>query len=187
MTGMNPNRAQRLCQFFAKVAGTTLFAASAVASSVSAQTPPPAPLPVDDAFVASASVRDGQVLLKFDVLAGHYLFRDRFEFQRGGDTPLTIDSFKQDAGAAGKNKDDPSFGRVKVFDRPVSLIAAKDIPSAGKTQLTVIFQGCSEVAGVCYPPTKRTFTLARNSRDVAPNELAKPGLSSMFKKQVSGQ
>jgi thioredoxin:protein disulfide reductase len=187
MTGMNPIRAQRLCQYFSKVTGATLFAVSAFATSLSAQTPPPAPLPVDDAFIATATVRDGQVLLKFDVLSGHYLFRDRFEFQRGSDKPVTVDAFKQDAGAVGKTKDDPSFGRVKVFDRPVSLIAAKDIPSAGKTQLTVIFQGCSEVAGVCYPPTKRTFTLASNSRDVAPNELAKPGLSSMFKKQVSGQ
>jgi thioredoxin:protein disulfide reductase len=183
MTGMKRIRAVGWRGFCA----AWCWALISIAATASAQTPPPAPLPVDDAFVATASMHDGRVLLKFDVLAGHYLFRDRFEFQRGDEKPVLIDAFKQDASAAGRTKDDPSFGRVKVFDRPVTIVAANAQPGRGKTQLTVIYQGCSEVAGVCYPPTNRTFTLTHGAKDVAPNELAKPGLSSFFKKQVSSQ
>ncbi len=183
MTGMTRIRAFALRSFCA--AGCWALLSSA--ATASGPTPPPAPLPVDEAFVATASMHDGRVLLKFDVLAGHYLFRDRFEFQRGDEKPALIDAFKQDANAAGKTKDDPSFGRVKVFDRPVTIVAGHAKSGHGKTQLTVVYQGCSEVAGVCYPPTKRTFTLASGAKDVLPNELAKPGLSSLFKKQVSSQ
>jgi thiol:disulfide interchange protein len=51
--------------------------------------------------------------------------------------------------------------------------------------LKVSFQGCSEVAGVCYPPTQRTFSLTPSAMEVRPNEVASVSLKNQFRKQVS--
>jgi thiol:disulfide interchange protein len=157
--------------------------AATPATTPATPNPPPAPLPVDDAFMAAASFENGDIVVRFDVLPGHYLFRDRFEFQRDGEAVKLIDAFKQNASVVGKTKKDPTFGDVKVFEQSVSLNAGHT--ARAKTQLVVTFQGCSEVAGVCYPPTRRTFALTNGARGVSASEVEKPGLSKLFKKQVS--
>jgi thiol:disulfide interchange protein len=45
---------------------------------------PPAPLPVDEAFPVRVNLDAGKITAKFDVLPGHYLYRDRFEVQVNG-------------------------------------------------------------------------------------------------------
>ena len=86
----------------------------------------------------------------------------------------------------GKVKTDPNFGRVEVYEAPFSLTAATKL--TGETQLKLVFQGCSEVAGVCYPPTTRTFALVAGAKDVAAKEIAPVSpmsLKQQFKPQVS--
>ena len=148
---------------------------SAVAFAAPSQ--PPAPLPVDDAFAVLVNLDAGKITAKFDVMPGHYLFRDRFEVQVNG----------QPAGALalpkGKVKNDPTFGRVEVYEQPMALSAVTKL--AGSLTVKVMFQGCSEIAGVCYPPTQRTFALAPGAKDVRPNEVAPVSLGSQFRKQVS--
>jgi thiol:disulfide interchange protein len=164
----------------------SLFASSALlATTPGLPKAPPAPLPVDEAFGVLASLDKGNITLKFDVLPGHYLYRDRFEFQQNGDAVKPASAFVQEASAEGKIKKDPTFGDVKVLEKPVTLNAGHT--ARANTQLTIVYQGCSEIAGVCYPPTRRTFNLAQGKRDVAANEVEKPGLSKLFKKQISSQ
>jgi thiol:disulfide interchange protein len=153
------------------------------ASPIATAPLPPAPLPVDEAFAATASLTDGNISVRFDVLPGHYLFRDRFEFRRDDGGAQLIDAFAQLPAAAGKTKKDPSFGDVKVFEQPLTLNAGHT--ARAKTQLVVTFQGCSTIAGVCYPPVRRTFALTQGLRNASPNEVEKPGLSDRFKKRVS--
>jgi thiol:disulfide interchange protein len=166
---------------------TPVFAQAASSAAVSAvPAPPPAPLPVDTAFAMTASF-DGKVrgnlLLKIDVQPGHYLYRDRFEIQRDGEGAYSLDRFKQPADKAVTTKNDPHFGAVKVFDTPVTLVVGHTTRAASK--LVVVYQGCSEIAGVCYPPTRRSFDLAGVGVEVAAKEAEKPGLGSLFKKNVS--
>lgn len=145
---------------------------------------PPAPLPVDTAFPLLASFdKKGALTLKIDVLPGHYLYREKIEFSLDGGTSHGIDRFAQGKDAVGKLKNDPGFGLVKVFETPLTLVAGQS--SRAKTVLSVTYQGCSEVAGVCYPPTRRTFDLVAGATDVAAKESAKPGLGQLFKKNVS--
>jgi thiol:disulfide interchange protein len=162
-------------------------ASSAAKTAVSPlPTPPPAPLPVDVAFPAVVyldKASPGTVRLKIDVQPGHYLYRDRFEFARDGERAYALDKFKQPADAQAKVKDDPNFGKVKVFEVPVTLTIAQNVRGASK--ITVMYQGCSELAGVCYPPTKRTFDVKTAGVEVAANEAVKPSLGSLFKKNVS--
>ncbi len=184
----------RACAVVAAFATVTFFVAFSIAStaqtsssapkgpSVLSSALPPAPLPVDEAFAATASMDKGSIVVTFNVLPGHYLYRDRFEFQRDGEKQHTIASFKQTADAAGKKKIDPHFGEVLVFDQPVSLNAGHT--ARAKSTLVVTYQGCSEIAGVCYPPTRRTFALASGAQAVAANELAQSGLSKFLKKST---
>jgi thiol:disulfide interchange protein len=140
----------------------------------------PAPLPVDEAFAATASLSKGNIVMTFNVLPGHYLFRDRFEFQRDGGAVQAVDAFVQAASAAGKKKKDPSFGDVLVFDQPVSLNAGHG--ARAKSTLVVTYQGCSEIAGVCYPPTRRTFALTQGAQAVVANEITGSGVAKFLKK-----
>jgi thioredoxin:protein disulfide reductase len=153
--------------------------------SAVSSTQPPAPLPVDEAFAATASMNKGNLVVTFNVLPGHYLFRDRFEFQRDGETIRKVDSYKQSPDAAGKKKNDPSFGDVWVYEQPISLVAGHT--ARAKSTLVVTYQGCSEIAGVCYPPTRRTFALTNGAQAVAANEVSSSALSKIFKRSVGAQ
>lgn len=161
------------------VAGLSILSSAFALSSVLAATPyaPPAPLSVDAAFPVVAAFESGKFVVKFDVLPGHYLYKDRFEIQANGQPIEKI------ALPAGKIKVDPNFGRVAVYEQPMSLSAATALTE--NAELTLVFQGCSAVAGVCYPPTKRTFTLAAGAKDVRAKELAAVSLKNQFKPLVS--
>ncbi len=170
---------------FACAAPPLSSAASATPSANSPTAPVvPAPLPVDSAFPLLAAFAKGEATVKFQTLPGHYLYRDRMEFELDGKR-FDLDAFKPNTAAKGKIKNDPSFGAVAVFEQPVSLIAGRTASSSKSAQLVVTYQGCSEIAGVCYPPTRRTFLLAAGATDVPAKELAKSGLADRFKKQVS--
>jgi thiol:disulfide interchange protein DsbD len=148
------------------------FAAFAVESAA-----PPVPLAVDVAFATEAAFEPGKFVVKFDVLPGHYLYRDRFELQVNGEV---IKNMKL---PRGKIKIDPNFGQVVVYEQPMSLSAATKITA--DTELTVVFQGCSALAGVCYPPAKRTFVLPAGAKEVQARELVPINLKQQFMPRVS--
>ena len=161
------------------VAGLSAVTALVSLSSALAVTPsmPAAPLSVDAAFPVVAAFESGKFVVKFDVLPGHYLYKDRFEMQANGQAITKISLPR------GKIKVDPNFGRVEVYEQPMSLSAATALTD--NTELTLVFQGCSAVAGVCYPPTKRTFMLAAGAKDVRAKDLAAVSLKNQFKPLVS--
>jgi thiol:disulfide interchange protein len=157
------------------VALVTTLATLAATMSVAAESP--APLPVDAAFATEAALLPGKIVVKFDVVPGHYLYRDRFEVQANGQVISVIGLPK------GKLKVDPHFGRVEVYETPFVLSVATKLTH--DTELKLVFQGCSEVAGVCYPPTTRTFALVAGARDVRAKERVPVSLKQQFKPQVS--
>lgn len=114
--------------------------------------------------------------LKFDVVPGYYLYRDRILVEqlpspsspmatkktspkqnvKGKTTALNFALSKP----AGKPTDDPTFGKVDIYDANTTMLI--DLTKLGKTNqdvsLSVISQGCAAV-GVCFPPQKQTFNL----------------------------
>ncbi len=152
-------------------------ALAALAATVASAVQPPAPLSVDAAFATVAALEPGKIVVKFDVLPGHYLYRDRFEVQANGQVISAMVLPK------GKVKTDPTFGRVEVYELPFALSAATKI--VDHAELKLVFQGCSEVAGVCYPPTTRTFALAAGAKGVRAKEMTPVNLKQLFKPQVS--
>ncbi len=151
-------------------------AAAAVVGTTTAATLP-APLPVDEAFPITAALERGKYVLRIDVMPGHYLYRDRFELAAGGR------AFASLALPKGKMKQDPNFGRVEIYDQPLQLAVAA--PAAAAGELKLVYQGCSEEAGVCYPPTTRTFRPAADGKAVAPVETVATSFKQQFRKRVS--
>lgn len=143
------------------------------------------PLPVDEAFPMTASFVDGKLALQVGVTPGHYLYQDRFEFRVDGKDvgPKVAQKLTKLAKDKGKVKNDPTFGKTTVFEKPFSV---ELVPlTTTKTELELVFQGCSEVAGICYPPAKRVFALTAGAKNLPPKELQRTSLKNLFKPQVS--
>ena len=158
------------------------FAAPATVA-MPASAPLPAPLPVDEAFATTASLIDNAIALRIDVMPGHYLYANRFEVSLDG---ATANELQRNLKGGGKPKQDPQFGRVFVYEKPVLVRYTPKPPRQNpQPELKVTFQGCSEVAGICYPPTQRTFTLVPGVKDVHARELVPVSLKNQFKPQVS--
>ena len=143
------------------------------------------PLPVDEAFPVTASFVDGKLALQVGVTPGHYLYRDRFEFRVDGKdvAPAVLPKLTPVAQEKGKVKNDPTFGKTTVFEKPFSLELTP--VAVTKTELELVFQGCSELAGICYPPAKRVFALTSGAKNLPPKELQPASLTNLFKPQVS--
>ncbi len=107
-----------------------------------------------DAFPLNVSLSGPQqVTLDFGTKPGYYLYRDRFSFAVDG-VPV-----KPAGMPASESKNDPTFGVVQVYHRPVQLQLPLAHVIASGIVLSVTSQGCSDL-GVCYPPLTRTYRIA---------------------------
>ncbi|MFM0572630.1 protein-disulfide reductase DsbD [Paraburkholderia caledonica] len=111
-------------------------------------------LPVNEAFPLTVSV-DGpqQVRLDFGTKPGYYLYQDRFSFAVDG-VPV-----KPDQMPPAESKNDPTFGMVQVYHRPVQIRVPLPRAITVSTVLSVTSQGCADL-GVCYPPLTRSYRIA---------------------------
>ena len=109
------------------------------------------PLPVDKAFVVEAiAAGPNEVLVRFSMPKGYYLYRDKTSFNAGNAT-LAAPRWPP-----GKPHDDANFGKTTVYydqaDVPIEVTHA---PPAGQPlKLTTTLQGCLENF-LCYPPSQR--------------------------------
>ncbi|MDD3352401.1 protein-disulfide reductase DsbD [Zoogloea sp.] len=103
------------------------------------------PLPVDQAFKASASALDPQTVeIRFQVADGYYLYRHRFKFAAEGI------EFGAPTLPPGKPKKDDAFGEVEIYRKELvfTLPVARGQPPF---ELQLTSQGCADI-GICYPP-----------------------------------
>ena len=110
-------------------------------------------LPVEQAFVVSAELKDSRtVRVSWDIAEGYYLYRHQLRFHISeppgfmlGDPQLP----------AGRKKTDEYFGDIEAYyHRLEALIPITSVTkdSMGRTlMLEVRFQGCAD-RGLCYPP-----------------------------------
>ncbi|SOF01845.1 Thiol:disulfide interchange protein DsbD [Burkholderia sp. OK233] len=111
-------------------------------------------LPPDQAFPLKVTLSaPQQVVLDFDIHQGYYLYRDRFSFAADGV------QIKPDQMPPGEVKNDPTFGMVTVYHRPVQIPIPLPRPIAASVVLSVTSQGCADL-GVCYPPQTRSYRVA---------------------------
>ena len=117
------------------------------------------PLPAEQAFRFEAiATGPDQVLARFTMPTGYYLYRDKTSFHTAADSG---DSLGTPAFPAGTQHSDANFGATTVYfdqvDIPVPLSRTNN--AAHTLALTANFQGCKENS-VCYPMLERTLTVS---------------------------
>lgn len=111
------------------------------------------PLPADDVFKLNAIISDPNTLtLNFDVLANHYLYKDRFKIklQNGHVGPIRFPQAVVFTDSSGKT--------YEAYQNNFTLNLPLLFDKKGKTSLDIQYQGCS-AKGFCYPPQKQSFAL----------------------------
>jgi len=124
-------------------------------------------LPVEEAFVLTSTVVDGDTLLVRWVMPdGYYLYRHRFGFKTREGSPLLLG---EPVIPAGKAKEDEYFGAVEVYyheaEIRVPLLGTIDDQEVG-----IEYQGCAD-AGLCYPPETRWVLLAGDAANALSTEM----------------
>lgn len=119
---------------------------------------PGEPLPVDKAYVFEAiAISPGEVLVRFTMPKGYYLYRDKTSF-RASNATLGAPRWPE-----GKQHEDASFGKTTVyFDQVEVPVAVSGLAAGQALKLTSTFQGCLE-GSVCYPPTTRSLDVTMTS------------------------
>lgn len=124
-------------------------------------------LPVDQAFQVTSStkaVSKGTSLsINFDITPEHYVYKNQIKLTLPAGVTATPFEFSQSSLLI----DDPTFGKVPVFDQ-ANVVATTTLTStSGKTvnnaAVVIGWQGCA-YAGLCYPPEKikTTVNIAAN-------------------------
>lgn len=114
-------------------------------------------LDVDEAFKLSTETTASSFIANFQIAEGHYLYRDKVK--------ITVDDTDVQAGAlqlpAGDSKDDPIFNQILyVFHHDIKAVLPFRYMGNGDKDVVfkIQYQGCSEIAGICYPPQTKTIT-----------------------------
>jgi len=115
------------------------------------------PLPPDQAFKFSATVKDDNTIIGTWTLPdGYYLYHDKFNFS----TTSSDIQLGSPIIPPGKIKDDPLFGKVETHRKQVSLKLPVSRSGPGEVTIALIAgsQGCADL-GICYPPYRTTVNV----------------------------
>jgi len=115
----------------------------------------------DQAFMLTTLAENGQLVARWIIADGHYMYRDKISI-----TP--IDADRVSTGdiqlPAGELKHDEYFGDIYVLHHEAEArLPITGIKDGGKSaRFKVKYQGCSEIAGICYPPITKEISLDIN-------------------------
>jgi len=136
-------------------------------------------LSVDQAFQVSTSSKPAnngtRLAINFDITPEHYVYKDKIKLTLPAGVTAAPFTFSQKPVSI----DDPTFGRVPVFDQTNMVASTILTNSNGKSldnaAVTIGWQGCAK-AGLCYPPEKINTTV--NIAAVTPNSAANSASTS---------
>lgn len=149
------NRGCRLPVLCAGVVAAAALAVGGIERGRDRLRPQPEPLPVDQAFVFSASIERGHLVGRWRMPPGYYLYRHRLQVLPGEGVvlgPL--------ATPPGTRITDEAFGDTEVYYRALRVQAPIETRAAGAAvSARFVYQGCA-ADGLCYPPQTRTVTVS---------------------------
>ena len=119
----------------------------------------PAFLPVDDAFQFSAAKSDNQenVIVNWSIAEGYYLYQEKIsvKLNQVETSSFDVPTFS----ISPEDYNDPYFGLMKIFKKPVQAIfKASQPPLKEEDVIEIAYQGCTE--GFCYPPEVKEIKVA---------------------------
>lgn len=133
-----------------------LFLASLLAPAASAAITQDDLLPVDEAFVltATAPARE-RIEIRWKITDGYYLYRHRTGVE--ADAGFAAQPLQLPKGKAYR---DEFFGDVETYrGELVATLPGRPAPGTDSVSLKIKYQGCAD-AGICYPPQTRTLKVA---------------------------
>jgi len=126
-------------------------------------------LPPEEAFGVEAAADDGDIRLDFRVVEGYHLYRDKLAIQ-ADDGIETGEPQLPEAVVV----EDPVFGDTPVYKSDFTVRLPVEKSAGGETTVTVDYQGCSDIHGVCFPPESHSLTVDLPARESAAAESALP-------------
>ena len=119
----------------------------------------PAFLPVDEAFQFSAAKSENQenVIVNWSIAEGYYLYQEKISVKLNQEETSSFDvpTFS----ISPEDYNDPYFGLMKIFKKPVQAIfKASQPPLKAEDVIEIAYQGCTE--GFCYPPEVKEIKVA---------------------------
>ena len=119
----------------------------------------PAFLPVDEAFQFSAAKSENQenVIVNWSIAEGYYLYQEKISVKLNQEETSSFDvpTFS----ISPEDYNDPYFGLMKIFKKPVQAIfKASHPPLKAEDVVEIAYQGCT--SGFCYPPEVKEIKVA---------------------------
>ncbi|MDX1823279.1 MAG: protein-disulfide reductase DsbD [Thiohalomonadales bacterium] len=114
----------------------------------------------DQAFQFSMDVADPNTLMaRWQIAPDHYMYRGKISFQLADGQAIQLGQVEL---PAGEKKHDEFFGDIEIYHNQVEarIPLLRNNPEPTSVQITATYQGCAEITGICYPPIKKTLTLA---------------------------
>jgi len=112
-------------------------------------------LAVDDAFIISSDVLADELIVRWKIAEGYYLYKHRFSFSAKG-VELGEASIPD-----GLKKTDEYFGEVEVYYKHIEVTIPYVNPES-EVMLTLNYQGCAD-AGLCYTPATRYLSYKKQA------------------------
>lgn len=128
----------------------------------------PSFLKVDQAFQMDFEQSSNQLIVKWDVAEGYYLYKKQFSIEADG--ALLGEPIYPEASEI----EDEYFGLSEVFKQNIEVVYPI-IKADADAVIKIRFQGCAE-AGLCYPPKQNDIYLTA----VAMNKPIQEGESNPF-------
>ena len=119
----------------------------------------PAFLPVDEAFQFSAAKSENQenVIVNWSIAEGYYLYQEKISVKLNQAETSSFD--EPTFSISPEDYNDPYFGLMKIFKKPVQAIfKASQPPFKAEDMIEIAYQGCTE--GFCYPPEVKEIKVA---------------------------
>ena len=119
----------------------------------------PAFLPVDEAFQFSAAKSENQenVIINWSIAEGYYLYQEKISVKLNQEETSSFD--EPTFSISPEDYNDPYFGLMKIFKKPVQAIfKASQPPLKAEDVVEIAYQGCT--SGFCYPPEVKEIKVA---------------------------
>lgn len=138
----------------------------------------------DEALQFSLTASDkNTVHARWEVLPGHHLYRDKISFKVINPENAQLGEIQL---PKGRIVNDEFFGEIEIYDQNVDVMIPLLTPDIDELTIQTQYQGCSNDAGVCYPPLQKetVLSLAGLPEQSADSESGSGGL--LTEKYFSG-
>ena len=114
---------------------------------------------MDDAFQFSAAKSENQenVIVNWSIAEGYYLYQEKISVKLNQEETSSFDM--PTFSISPEDYNDPYFGLMKIFKKPVQAIfKASHPPLKAEDVVEIAYQGCT--SGFCYPPEVKEIKVA---------------------------